>query len=32
MTYIFQTLMDNHYFELLVKKGVDNVGVFLVMT
>ncbi|XP_028406945.1 spatacsin-like [Dendronephthya gigantea] len=24
MTYIFQTLMDHHHFELLIKKGVDN--------
>ena len=31
MTYIFQTLMDHHHFELLVKKGGDNVGVFVMV-
>ena len=31
MTYIFQILMDHHHFELLVKKGGDNVGVFVMV-
>lgn len=30
MTFIFQTLMDHHHFELLVKKGVDNVSIFVI--